>query len=79
MLIVYLVMLSIYTYLAFQEARKYLRDRSENYNSKYTIIDVINVVLTDHETLVFIWAVTLIVLFLASIIMYGVTNYGLGL
>ena len=74
-LITYLAALSIYTYFAFQEAKKYLRDRSEEYNSKYTTIDVIEEVFTNHEGLVILWSVTLVILFLASIIVYGVTNY----
>ena len=75
-LVVYLTALSLYTYFAFQEATKFLRDHSsEEYNSKYTTMDVIEEVLTDHEGLVILWAVTLVILFLASIIVYGVTNY----
>ena len=74
-LIDYLAALSIYTFFAFQEATKYLRDRSEDYNSKYTTMDVIEEVLNVHEGLVILWAVTLVILFLASIIVYGVTNY----
>ncbi len=74
-LVVYLVALSIYTYFAFQEAAKFLRDRSEDYNSKYTAMDVIEEVLTDHEGLVILWTVTLVILFLASIIVYGVSTH----
>lgn len=74
-LIAYLAALSIYTYFAFQEAKKYLQNGSEDYNSKYTTMDVIEEVLNDHEGLVILWVVTLMILFLASIIVYGVTNY----
>lgn len=75
-LVVYLAALSIYTYFAFQEAAKFLRDHSsEEYNSKYTAMDVIEEVLTDHEGLVILWTVTLVILFLASIIVYGVSTH----
>lgn len=74
-LVVYLAALSIYTYFAFQEAKKNLRDRSEEYNSKYTTMDVIEEVLTNHEGLVILWSVTLVILFVASIVVYGVSTH----
>ena len=74
-LVVYLVALSIYTYFAFQEAKENLRDRSKEYNSKYTTMDVIEEVFSYHENLMIVWSATLVILFLASIIMYGASTH----
>lgn len=74
-LVAYLAALSIYTYFAFQEAKKNLRDRSEEYNSKYTTMDIIEEVFTYHEGLVILWSVTLAILFVASIVVYGVSTH----
>ena len=74
-LVVYLIALSIYTYFAFQEAKKNFRDRSKEYNSKYTTMDIIEEVFTYHEGLVILWSVTLAILFVASIIVYGMSTH----